>query len=109
MATPVLSPRVITVQESGLQAWEETLGPKLGSLTGQNIPAQQWASVCLLNKGTWVSGVPEAVGNLGLSISKNVQDCGSYELLGLGPKHSRVHPALESRSGNVSRMDSHHT
>lgn len=85
MATPVLSPRVITVQESSLQAWEETLGPELRSLTGQNIPAQQRTSVCQLNKGTWVSGVPETVGNLGLSISTNVQDSGSYELLDFGP------------------------
>lgn len=77
VATPVLSPRVITVQESSLQAWEETLGPELGSLTGQNIPAQQWASVCLLNKGTRVSGVQRLWGTLASALAK------MYRIVGL--------------------------
>lgn len=72
-----LSPRVITVQESSPQAWEETLGPELGSLTGQNIPAQQRASLCLLNKGPGSQGSQRLWGTLTSALAH------TYRILGL--------------------------
>lgn len=99
MATPSLKlSRVMAVQESDLQASKERLGPELGSLTGQNIPLQQQASmkVSIEQRELGSLGSQKAVGNLGLSISSKVQDSEYYGLLDLGPKNSKVQPALES-------------
>lgn len=74
VATPILSSHVIAVQESDLQASKDRLGPQLGSLTGQNIPPEQRASMKVsTEQGEPASqGCQKAAGSLGLSLSSKV-------------------------------------